>query len=132
VLIYLALIQAVPQDLSPIERVVSFIILAFIAFIAVAVMFTVLSVLGIISRRNKTLLTEHTVTLDDVSFTEETIYNKSDCKWASVQKLARTKKYIFIYLAQHLAFVIPRRAFRDQGEWDSFYEFCKLRVGKTP
>jgi hypothetical protein len=71
------------------------------------------------SRRNKTLLPEHTITLADASFTEETAYNKTDHKWSGVQKLARTRRHIFIYVAQHAAHVVPRRAFRDDAEWES-------------
>ena len=91
-------------------------------FVAVTV------VLSMVSRRNKTLLTEHTITLADGSFVEETAYNKTDQKWSGVQKLARTRRHVFIYVAQYAAHVVPRRAFRDDTEWDLFYGFCRQRI----
>jgi hypothetical protein len=48
-----------------------------------------------------------------------------------VQKLARTKKHIFIYLAQDSAVVIPRRAFESATQWEAFYELCKQRKAGT-
>jgi hypothetical protein len=35
---------------------------------------------------------------------------------------------VFIYIAQHMAHIIPRRAFRNDTEWDSFFEFCRQRT----
>ena len=81
-----------------------------------------------VSRRNKTLLTEHTITLAEGYFIEETAYGKTDHKWSAVQKLARTRRHTFIYIAQYAAHVLPRRAFRDDTEWEAFYELCKGRI----
>jgi hypothetical protein len=131
VLISLTFVRAIPTDLSPVAHVVTFIVMQFTTFFFVTIFFVVFSVLGMISRRNKTILTEHRITVGEASFVEETAYNKTDQKWASVQKLVRTKRYIFIYIMQHGAHVIPRRAFRDHSEWNSFYEFCRLRVGQA-
>ena len=122
------IVQALPSNESPIVKGITFLIMEIIAFVVIAGFFAVTVVLSMVSRRNKTLLTEHTITIADGSFAEETAYNKTDHKWAGVQKLARTRRYLFIYVAQHAGHVVPRRAFRDNTEWDSFYEFCRQRV----
>ncbi len=128
VLISIPIIEALPSDASLVAKVINFLALEFIAFAVIAGFFAITVVLSMVSRRNKTLLTEHAITLADGSFVEETAYNKTDCKWSGVQKLARTRSHIFIYIAQHMAHVIPRRVFRDNHEWDSFYEFCRQRT----
>ena len=98
-----------------------------IAFCVLAVWMAVATVVTMISRRNKTFLTEHTITLNDDCFTEESLYGRAEMKWIIVQKLVRTKNYIFIYVTRNSAHVVPRRAFRDNQEWTSFFEFCRQR-----
>jgi hypothetical protein len=85
-------------------------------------------VLSMISSKNKTVLTDHTLVLADEGFVEETPYNRTEGKWRGVQKLARTRRHIFIYIAPYMAHVVPRRAFQDDAEWNAFYEFCKQRT----
>jgi hypothetical protein len=88
----------------------------------------IIVVLSFISPKNKTMFTSTTLTLWEDSFLEETAYNRNEYKWPTVQRLARTSGHIFIYLAQHVAMVIPRKAFLDDNDWNSFYEFCQLKV----
>ena len=66
------------------------------AIVVFAAVFGLSTVLGMISRRNKTFLTEHTITLGEDGFTSETQYSRSELKWSIVQKLARTRSCIFI------------------------------------
>lgn len=94
-------------------------------------LYAVSIVTSMISRRNKTLLTEHVLTLSDECLVEETVYNKTELKWPGVQKLTRTRGHIFIYVAQHAAHAVPRRAFRDDSEWDAFYGFCQRQTEKA-
>ena len=120
--------QSVPKDIPIAARIIAFLVMEIIVFGFLAVIFILSTVLGMISRRNKTFLTDHSITLAENGFTSETPYSRSELKWSIVQKLARSKNYIFIYVAQHSAHVVPRRAFRDAAEWDSFYEFCRKKA----
>jgi hypothetical protein len=123
--------QALPKDGSVVTKIVLFAVMEVIAFSVLAAVLALSVVLSMVSRRNRTFLTEHTIVLGEQIFTEETVYNKTEQKWTSVQKLARTRRYIFIYLAQHMAHVVPRRAFRDDAEWDAFYDYCSQRTQAT-
>jgi hypothetical protein len=127
-IISLIVFQALPKNGDVVTMVITFAVMELIAFSLLAGMFALSVVLSMVSRRNKTLITEHTIVLGGESFTEESPYNKTEQKWTSVQKLARTKSYIFIYVAQYMAHVVPRRAFRDDAEWDAFYEYCRHRT----
>jgi hypothetical protein len=127
-IISLSVFRALPKHSDAVTKVITFAILDLIGFSVLAAVFALSVVLSLGSRKNKTILTEHTIILAEESFTEETPYNKTEQKWTIVQKLARTKSYIFIYVAQYMAHVVPRRAFRDDAEWDAFYEYCRQKT----
>jgi hypothetical protein len=127
-LLSLIVLQALPKDGDVVTKVIAFGVMEFIAFCLLAAVLALSVVLSMISRKNKTVLTEHTIMLSEASFTEETRYNKTEQKWTIVQKLGRTNGYLFIYVAQYTAHVVPRRAFRDDAEWDAFYEYCSQRT----
>jgi hypothetical protein len=91
-------------------------------------MWTAITVLTMISRRNKPLLCERTITLREDAFVTESEYGRSETRWTIVQKLARTRRHILVYVAQASALVIPRRAFASSAQWDAFYGYCRQRT----
>ena len=119
--------QGLPKDEDALTKVIAFAIFELMAFCFVAAVLALSVALSMVSRKNKTILTEHTIILGEEGFTEETPFNKTEQKWTIVQKLARTKRYIFIYVAQHMAHVVPRRAFHNEAEWNAFYEYCRRK-----
>lgn len=80
------------------------------------------SILPLISKRNRTFHTDHTLTLDESGLTEATPYNTSVYKWKAIQKIVQTKKYLFLYVAQQMAHVIPRRAVSSEEEWSHLHD----------
>ncbi len=102
-----------------------------ILFFLIFAIFAVVVVLVNISKMNKTLMAERTVTLAEECFTGESMYGRTEYKWPIVQKLARTRRHIFIYTAADRALIIPRRAFENRAAWDQFYDFCLRKIGKT-
>ncbi len=85
----------------------------------------VLVVLIMVSKKNKPLYCQRTLTVSDAGISTESEYDRSELKWTLVQRLARTRQRIFIYVNQQAAVVIPRRAFADAKQWDDFYEICQ-------
>jgi YcxB-like protein len=83
-----------------------------------------------ISKKNKPLTAERTLTLTEEFFGVKSAYGQSETKWNSVQKLARTSKHILIYVNAQAAVIVPRRAFRDSQQWDEFYSFCEQKTGR--
>jgi hypothetical protein len=124
-------IQAIPSEFTTMAKIITFLVLEALAFLLFAGLIAISVVLSMISSKNKTVLTDHTLTLNEESFFEETVYNRTEQKWNSVQKLARTRRHILIYIAQYLAHVVPRRAFQDDAEWNAFYQFCIERTKDT-
>ena len=96
--------------------------------IAIAGLWLVITMLTMISRKNKTLTAQRTVTLGEDGFTTESVYGRSEYKWPVIQKLARTKGHVFLYFSQHSALVIPRRAFEGVAQWDAFYAYCRRKT----
>jgi hypothetical protein len=101
-------------------------------FVMTAILFSFIFVLGFlvsvlmaISKKNTTFLTDNTIELTDDGIMCESRYGRSELVWDVVQKLRRTKHFILIYTAQAKAFVIPRRAFQGDQEWNMFYEILE-------
>src|SRR5262249_11507836 len=104
------------------------VVLELLLICAMVVFWTVITLLTMISRRNKIFFCQKTMTLANDAFIGESQYGKSETRWTAVQKLARTRNHLFIYLGQELALVIPRRAFENTQQWDAFYNFCAERT----
>ena len=119
--------QSLPNNAGITAKIIIFLMMEAVAFVILVMVFGFFTVISMISSRNKTLFTERTISLGEDGFISETPHSRSEMKWSIVQKLARTRSYIYIYVTQHSAHVVPRRAFQDAGEWDSFYEFCKRK-----
>jgi hypothetical protein len=127
-LISAVIFQSLPSDIPPAAKALSFLVLETLAFGFVAAIFTLTVVASMVSRRNKSILTEHVITLTESALCEETAYNKSETRWAGISHVARTRRYMFVYLAQYQAHVIPRRAFESDADWNSFFKTCSERM----
>lgn len=121
--------RALPGDAPIVSQIIIFGVLFSLALIFLLLLFLGSAALQIFSKGNRTITTEHTITLREDGFVEETAYNITDHKWAAVQKRGRSGRYIFIYIAAHMAHVIPKRAFHSDAEWDAFYAYCRQRTG---
>ena len=98
------------------------------AFFLLCGLFTALL---LISKSNKTIFTQHTITITENCLIAETEFNRTEQKWTGIPRLARTRRHIFAYGSQYAAHVIPRRAFADAAAWDSFYHELQSRVQRS-
>lgn len=124
-IIFRSIYSAYPKNASIIEKLFIFIVVLLLYMAYMALLLCGSIILSLFSRKNKTILAEHTVTLKDDGFIEETIYNSTVHKWAAVQQLRRSKYFIYIYVAANMAHIVPKRAFATETEWDDFWRFCK-------
>src|SRR4030095_10396430 len=127
-MIALIFFQARPKDESLLVNIIVFFILEGAALLAYALLTGFLVLLQVASKKNKTVLTEHTLELRDDALVTETAYAKTECKWATVQRLRRTRDYLFIYVSANSANLVPRRAFADEDCWNAFFDFCKSKT----
>ncbi|MCX7723484.1 MAG: YcxB family protein [Verrucomicrobiae bacterium] len=116
--------KEMPADKPMVVRFIAFILAELLLVCFIVALIGVIVLLAMISRRNKPLFCQKTITLGEEAFVGESEYGRSEIRWTTVQKLARTRRHIFIYLGQDNAVVIPRRAFESNTQWDAFYEYC--------
>jgi predicted membrane protein len=106
-------------------RVFVFVFIESLLFAIILVFWTVMTVITMISRKNKPLYCQRILTVGDEGIITESEYGRSEIKWSLVQKLARTRKHIIMYLNQQSAIIIPHRAFESVTQCDTFYEICR-------
>jgi hypothetical protein len=121
-------IQEIPHEAAFPVNVMTFIILETIVVGIGLLAIGGISILCLILNKDKAAITEHTVSIDENGLTEETVFNRSEFKWAGIQKLVRSDRHIFVYVSPNAAHVIPRRAFASPTEWDEFFQ--KMTVFK--
>jgi hypothetical protein len=89
-----------------------------------------LGFLSMISKKNKPMMTEHTIILEEDFLKEITEYGNSEFKWHGVQKPIKTKNYIYIYVSKFAGHIIPLKAFNNDEDIKSFFKYCEEHVGK--
>jgi hypothetical protein len=68
----------------------------------------------------------HKVILNEAGLVESTVVGESRCSWAGVDRVEHDQQYIYIYTAPHAAHIIPKRAFNNLHEADSFYQLASI------
>lgn len=121
-------VPAIPNEASKFVQVIVFIVLEGIFIGGFILIISVVAILSLISRRNKTLLGARKITLGEEVIITESSFSRSEIKWPTIQKLARTSRYVFLYVNQASALVIPRRDFEPADQWEAFYAFCKRKT----
>jgi hypothetical protein len=110
---------------GPVVTAIAFVILELVLALLLAAVYTAVIVIAMVSRMNKPLRCERTVTIGNEGFVTESEYGRSETRWSLVQKLGRTRRHIFLYLSGDSAVMVPRRAFDSTADWDTFYEICR-------
>jgi hypothetical protein len=125
-------IQAASRlDVSPLARVLTFVVMEFGLLLAIGVATTgaliLLTLLTYVPSKNKNILTQYQVSAAPSGLRVETRHNLIESKWGGVVKVVRNRDYIFVYLSQHGAHIIPRRAFPGREQSDAFYAYVLER-----
>ncbi len=74
--------------------------------------------------KNKGMLTEHHLKLLSTGLVEETSINTTSHSWAGIVDISQNRDYIFIYVTQHAAHVIPKKAFKSRDEATDFFQYA--------
>jgi hypothetical protein len=80
------------------------------------------------SQINKNLYAPTTLQVEELELLVDTPNAHSEIRWNMVQKLARTRGHIFIYLSRTGALIVPRRAFGIETEREQFWALLQARV----
>lgn len=101
---------------------------AFAWYVALWLIQFVFNAIYLFSRKNKSVLTKHTVEIQPESFYEETKYNKSYFYWNGIYKVVRRPGFVAVYVTPHMAHIIPKRAFSSKTQMSSFINECKNKL----
>lgn len=71
---------------------------------------------------NKLLFGKRMVYITPDEFSESSMFCQTILKWAGIQNLVTTADHLFVYISTTTAFVVPRRAFRDESSFKTFSE----------
>jgi hypothetical protein len=52
-------------------------------------------------------------------------------KWQALQRVVVTGNFLFLYLSQAGAIIIPKRVFASGLEWRDFVELCRSKLKKN-
>ncbi|MEM6519709.1 MAG: YcxB family protein [Cyanobacteria bacterium P01_C01_bin.70] len=115
-----------PSIASDVFSIVSSIIFLFITMLVSLITFAIIvvtfSAMAFLPRLNKGILTEHKLILSDHSLVEETKFNRTEHSWEGILRVRQNRRYIFVYVSQYSAHVIPKRAFCNHHEAEMFYK----------
>lgn len=78
--------------------------------------------------RNRAILTEHTLQVTETGLVEKTKFNESTFAWTGIPKVAQNRSYIFVYVQQNMAHIIPKRAFATPAEAEHFFQSARNRA----
>jgi hypothetical protein len=68
------------------------------------------------------LLGEHTIRISEEGVRERTAVSDGLITWAGIRRVVEGTTHIYLFIEAHMAFVIPKRAFRDEDEAKRFLE----------
>jgi hypothetical protein len=84
--------------------------------------------LQLISRKNRSQLTTHVIEVSERSLFEETKFQQSHYFWPGVAKVVSRPGFVAIHVAQHMARIVPDRAFASQQQRESFVAKVKEKI----
>ena len=101
---------------------------AFFWYVGLWIFQAVFTTIYLVSRKNHSVLTKHAVELQEDAFFEETRFNKSFFYWPGVIKAVRRPGFIAVYVAPHLAHIIPNRSFSSEAQRRDFIALVKSKI----
>ncbi|AFM24024.1 YcxB family protein [Desulfomonile tiedjei] len=72
--------------------------------------------------QNRMMIGKRVFSLEADSVVETTESGQSKTKWNAVEKIVKNEDCIFIYNSSVTAYVVPRRAFESEDEFNRFFE----------
>jgi YcxB-like protein len=111
-----------PRDAPLIAHVIVFVFSAIVLTVVNFGSTAIIALLSYAPSKNRGTLGDHHLLLAPAGITESTKVSTSTWTWAGIPKVAQDRAYIFLYVQQNLAHVIPKRAFKSAAESKEFYD----------
>ncbi|MDB6123403.1 MAG: hypothetical protein JWQ71_2396 [Pedosphaera sp.] len=119
---------SMPKEYSPAVRMVIALVVGWAAVIAVSVVQLLTLVLTIWTKKFKGLLGEHELTLSDAGMLTRSADGETLRKWSGLMKVASTGNYLYLYVNETMAQIVPKRYFASPAEAQSFEQMIRERM----
>lgn len=80
---------------------------------------------------NNGVVGDHCLTVDDAALCEQCGPVEHRVKWYGIRKVSVGEDHAFIYYAPNQAFIVPRRAFTDESDFQRFVQNCVSRLSEN-
>jgi len=105
--------------------------IAFTVYVIIWLAQALLTAASVFSWLADPVQTEHVTEVSDDGLFDATKFSKVHYFWPAVRKVVVRPGFIGIYVAKHLAFVIPRRAFGSQAARAEFLTLVRAKKGES-
>ena len=79
-------------------------------------------------KRNKWVVGDHCFIVDDAAVCEQAGPIETRVKWIGIRKVSAGEDHAFIYYAPNMAFIVPKRAFTNESDFNRFVHDCVSRL----
>lgn len=86
------------------------------------------NVIYLFSKKNKSVLTNHIIEVQNDAFYEETKYNKSFFYWPGIVSAVSRPGFVAVYISGHSAHIVPNRAFESKAQRTIFLALVKEKI----
>lgn len=100
-----------------------------IATLLFVVLLTGIAVLlGVSARRNRAVLTKHTITLSPEGVIETTAFNRNQIYWRGVDRIVDAAGFVCLHPGQFSAYIIPGSAFATTDARRAFIDYANRQL----
>jgi hypothetical protein len=104
------------------------IFLTFIFYYILCILIAMPINLLVLLLRKKKVLTEHIIMFFDDYFVEQTAYDRNEHQWKDIKSIVQSKEYIFLYISNSNAHIIPKNIFNDEASISEFVSFAENKI----
>jgi hypothetical protein len=115
-------------EFSLAKRVVMALLMGLVVLTGMFVLQVVILLLAIWTKKFKDLLGEHELRLSDAGMSSRSAHSESMRKWTGLLKVASTRKYLYLYVNETTAQIVPKRYFASPAEAQSFEQMIRERM----
>jgi len=104
------------------------VLIGLIAYLAMWIIQLIFNIFVLYSKKDKAILTNHIIEIQEDALYEETVYNKSFFYWNGINKIVPMPGFVAVYVTKHMAHIIPNRAFNSMNERIEFIKQIKDKL----
>lgn len=109
-------------------KILFMIIVTVLMFSVVGLGTMLLLVCMVIFKKFRGFLGGHELEIRDDGLVERTSVNESLHRWSGFHKVARTSRYLYIYVTDHNVHIVPRRCFASEQEQQAFQDELERHI----